>query len=99
MACIVGLRHFGQISSTSRSNDRASSFHVETTCSESPFTQSIPVALAAVGKSDNPRGDNLFNGLIGVPKTVNVFDCHVEGVRHQLNVCRFEHRIADEWNY
>jgi len=40
---------------------------VETTCGESPFTQSIRVALAAVSKCYNPSGNDLSYDLIGMP--------------------------------
>jgi len=59
----------------------------------------IRVALAAACKRNNPGGNDLANDLIRVPEAVNVVDCLVVGVRHQLNVCRFKHCIADERNY
>jgi hypothetical protein len=73
-----------------------STIQVETTSGESPFTQSIRVALAAVCKCYDPDGNNLFNDLIGAPEAVNGFDCLVVGIRHQFHVRRFKHRVADE---
>jgi hypothetical protein len=77
----------------------ASAIKLETTCGESPFTQSIRVALAAVRKCYDPGGNDLSNDLIRVPEAANIFDCSVVSIGHQLNVRRFKHRIADEWNY
>jgi hypothetical protein len=61
--------------------------------------QSFRVALSAVCECYDPGGHYRFNDLIGVPEFVNVLDCTPEGIRHQLNVSRFEHCVADEWNY
>jgi hypothetical protein len=72
---------------------------VETTCGESPFTQSIRIALAAFCKCYNSGGNDLFHGLVGVPEAANVFYCSVVSIRHHLNVRLIKYRIADEWNY
>ena len=62
----------------------ADAIPIETTCGEGPFTQSIRVALAALCKCYNPGGNDLSHDLVGVPEAVNVFDCPVVSIRHQL---------------
>ena len=76
----------------------ARAIHGETTCSESPFTQAIRIALAAFCKCYNSGGNDRFHGLIRAPEAVNVFYCPVVSVGHHLNVHLFKYRIADKWN-
>jgi hypothetical protein len=56
---------------------------------ESPFTQTMRVALAALCNFYDPGGNDLLHDLFRVPEAVNVIHCLVVSIRHHLNVCRF----------
>jgi hypothetical protein len=77
----------------------ARAIQAETASSESPFVQTIRIALAGFCQGYDSGGNDQFHGLIGVPEAVNVFYCSVVSVRHHLNVRLFKYRIADKWNY
>jgi hypothetical protein len=77
----------------------ARAIQAETTCGESPFTQTIRVALAALCQCYNSAGNHRLHGLIGTPEAVNVFYGSVVGIGHHRNVRLFKDRIADKWNY
>jgi hypothetical protein len=59
---------------------------------ESPFTQTMWVALAALCNFHDPVAMISYTIFLGCPKPKI-------SIRHHLNVCRFKPRIADEWNY
>jgi hypothetical protein len=77
----------------------ARAIQAETTCGESPFTQTIRIALAAFCQCYNSGGNHRLHGLIRAPEAVNVFYGSVVSVRHHRNVRLFKYGIADKWNY
>src|SRR5580700_1635052 len=58
----------------------ARAIQAETASSESPFVQTIRIALAGFCKGYDAGGNDQFHGLIGVPEAVNVLYCSVVSV-------------------
>lgn len=77
----------------------ARAIQAETTCGESPFAQTVRIALAAFCQCYNSGGNHRLHGLIGTPEAVNVFYGSVIGIGHHRNVRLFKYRIADKWDY
>jgi hypothetical protein len=65
---------------------------------ESPFTQTMWVALAALCNFHDPVAMISCTIFLGCPKPKMSSIALVVSIRHHLNACRFKHRIADEWN-
>src|SRR5580704_4661444 len=77
----------------------ARAIQAEATCGESPFTQTVRIALAASCQGYNSGGNHRLHGLIGTPEAVNVLYGSVVGIGHHRNVRLFKYCIADKWNY
>src|SRR5580700_5824535 len=64
----------------------ARAIQAETTCGESPFAQTVRIALAAFCQCYNSGGNHRLHGFIGAPEAVNVFYGPVIGIGHHRNV-------------